>query len=128
MSCRQAFILENNFENISRQRLAELLERYGCQAVTVALTGDYEVIYRRFLERNRSPARHLGHIVNDRYPAEEPAAPQAVLSFEDFVQGIAARGMDSFSVGGPRIVVDTTDLARVDYDTLLEKIRPLLEP
>ena len=58
MSCRKAFILENNFEHASREGLTAILYRYGYQAITVTLTGDRETIYRRFLERNQSPDRH----------------------------------------------------------------------
>ena len=126
MASRQAFIWENNFENASREGLTRILDRHGYQAVTVLMTGDYPTLYRRFLERNRSPDRHRGHVVNDRYPEGERTAPPKDLSFEDFAGGIAARGMDCFSVRGPRITVDTTDFARVDRQAVLENIRGLL--
>ena len=126
MACRQSLILENNFENASREGLTRILDRHDYQAVTVLMTGDYPTLYRRFLERNRSPDRHRGHVVNDRYPEGERTAPPKDLSFEDFAGGIAARGMDSFSVRGPRITVDTTDFARVDRLAVLENIRGLL--
>ena len=126
MACRQSLILENNFENASREGLTRILDRHDYQAVTVLMTGDYPTLYRRFLERNRSPDRHRGHVANDRYPEGERAAPAKDLSFEDFAGGIAARGMDSFSVRGPRITVDTTDFARVDRLAVLENIRGLL--
>ena len=41
MKCGSPFILENNFENISRDGLAVILEKYSYQAITVTLTGDY---------------------------------------------------------------------------------------
>lgn len=126
MACRQSFILENNFESTSRRGLMEILDRHGYQALTVTLTGDYETIYRRFLERNQSPDRHRGHVVNDRYPEAGPSAPPAVISFEDFTAGIAARGMDSFSVNGPQVLVDTTDFNLIDRKALLEEIRAFL--
>ncbi|XCP84095.1 AAA family ATPase [Roseburia hominis] len=64
----QSFILENNFENVSKEGLVAILEKYSYKAITVTLTGDYEKIYQRFLKRNDSPDRHRGHIVNDCYP------------------------------------------------------------
>lgn len=123
MKCRQPFILENNFENISREGLLFLLKKYSCHPVTVVLTGNYEVLYRRFLERNESPDRHRGHVVNDCYPEKKGTKrPAPTLSYENFCEGITARGMDSFSPGGPRIVVDTTDFSLVDREALLQEI------
>ena len=65
MRTGQPFLLENNFENVSRPGIQSLLEKYGYQAVTVRLTGDYNVLFNRMIERNNSPDRHKGHIVND---------------------------------------------------------------
>lgn len=38
MKRNQAFLLENNFENISKESLFNLLEKYSYQAITVTLT------------------------------------------------------------------------------------------
>lgn len=72
-------ILENNFEEVSKPGLLALLERCQCQAVTVFLTGEPEALYRRFLQRDRSPQRHRGHVVNTQYPERpggEPLPPR----------------------------------------------------
>lgn len=69
------FLLENNFESASRPGLEALLRKYDCTPVTVFLTGDYETIYRRFLERDLSPDRHRGHVVNTCYPEPEGGGP-----------------------------------------------------
>lgn len=71
MRVGQPFLLENNFENVSRPGIQSLLEKYGYQAVTVRLTGDYNVLFNRMIERNNSPDRHKGHIVNDYYQKPE---------------------------------------------------------
>lgn len=71
MRAGQPFLLENNFENVSRPGIQSLLEKYGYQAVTVRLTGDYNVLFNRMIERNNSPDRHKGHIVNDYYQKPE---------------------------------------------------------
>lgn len=47
MKTNQPFILENNFETISREPLLGILERYSYTAITIALTGDYSIIYKR---------------------------------------------------------------------------------
>ena len=45
MKNRQAFILENNFENMSKDGLFLILKKYSYKAITLTLTGDYEKIY-----------------------------------------------------------------------------------
>lgn len=122
MKNNQPFILENNFEKISKEPLMEILERYAYTAITVTLTGNYSQIYKRFAERNNSPDRHRGHIVNDVYPEKNPNRTVKSVSYEEFVNGITERGMDSFTANGPRIVVDTTDFSKVQIETLINQI------
>lgn len=127
MSAGGSVILENNFESSSVPGLKVLLERYGCQPITLLLTGDYEVIYRRFLERDQSPQRHRGHVINTVYPeppGEKP--PYVPITLEQFVAGFTARGMADFDIGGPRITVDVTDFAALDYEGLVRQVRGLM--
>lgn len=122
------FLLENNFEAASKPGITALLERYDCRPVTLFLTGDYRVLYQRFLERDRSPDRHRGHVVNTCYP--EPAgekAPHTPIGFEQFVSGIENRGMADFHVGGDRIIVDTTDFSKVDRKSIAGQVQKLLK-
>ncbi len=126
MALRQPFILENNFEDVSRPDLLALLERYGYTALTVSLTGDYRQIYERFLQRNADPSRHRGHVVNGCYPDGGTPQRETAPSYEQFVEGITKRGMDRFTANGPRIVVDTTSFAGFDFDALTDAIRACL--
>lgn len=125
MQRNQAFILENNFEDASYDKLMEILNTYGYTAVTVRLTGDYEKIYERFAKRDRSPDRHRGHVVNDRYPELEgqPIENPTALSLEGYLSGIEKRGYDRFAANGPVITVDTTDFSHVDYGRILERVK-----
>ena len=68
MKAGQSFILENNFEASSEHGIRSLLEKYQYSVLTIVLTGDPQTIYQRFLERESSPERHRGHVVNDCYP------------------------------------------------------------
>lgn len=122
MEARLPFILENNFENISRAPLLALLEKHGYLAVTVHVTGDLRVLHQRFLDRDRSPERHRGHVVNDCYPEKPGSQPAPPLSYEGYVSSVKRRGMDVFAANGPRIVVDTTDFAQVNLEALLRQI------
>lgn len=118
----QSFILENNFENVSKEGLVAILEKYSYKAITVTLTGDYEKIYQRFLKRNDSPDRHRGHVVNDCYPEKMKNNFVASIPYESFVNGIVNRGMDRFVANGPHIILDTTDFTRIDKERLLQQI------
>nr|WP_308627517.1 AAA family ATPase [uncultured Eisenbergiella sp.] len=123
MKRRQPFVLENNFENASKVGLDAILDKYAYKAITVILTGDTKIIYQRFLERNNSPDRHPGHVVNDCYPGSREAGCPVRLSYESFAAGIVQRGMDTFTANGPQIIVDTTDYSRVDREALVRRIR-----
>ena len=122
MKNNQPFILENNFEKISKEPLLKILAKYSYTAITVTLTGNYSEIYKRFVERNNSPDRHRGHVVNDCYPEKTLNKDMNPVSYENFVSGIIARGMDSFVANGPHIIMDTTDFSKIHIDTLIKKI------
>ena len=122
MKKNQPFILENNFENVSKGPLLEVLEKYSYTAITVTLTGNYSKIYQRFIERNNSQDRHRGHVVNDSYPEKFANSVVKPISYKDFVNGIQGRGMDHFSANGPHIVVDTTDFKKLNIESLIQQI------
>lgn len=122
MQCGKSFILENNFEESSKPGLVRLLERYGYRALTLRLTGDYARIYERFVQREKSPLRHPGHVTNSRYFKGEGAAPSPTITLEQYIAAVRAREMDSFNIGGPAITLDTTDFSKVDWEELYREI------
>ena len=126
MKAGKPFILENNFEYSSEHGMKNLLERYQYSALTITLTGDYKVIYQRFLKRESSPDRHRGHIVNDCYPETKENNPETpktkTISYENFVCGIEKRGFDAFFVSGRQIKVDTTDFSKINMEELFSQI------
>lgn len=96
MKTGQPFILENNFEYSSKYGIKNLIEKYQYSALTITLTGDYKVIYQRFLERENSPDRHRGHVVNDCYPEKMnnlKTLKAKTISYENFIRGIEQRGV-----------------------------------
>lgn len=126
MKAGQSFILENNFEYSSEQGIQTLLEKYRYSALTITLTGDYKVIYQRFLKRESSPDRHRGHVVNDCYPERKEKDPETsrskTISYESFVRGIEQRGFDAFCADGRQIKVDTTDFSKINMEELFSQI------
>ena len=126
MKAGQPFILENNFEYSSEQGMKSLLEKYQYSALTITLTGDYKVIYQRFLKRENSPDRHRGHVVNDCYPEKKENNLKTIkaktISYENFVCGIEKRGFDAFYVDGKQIKVDITDFSTINMEELFSQI------
>ncbi len=118
--------MENNFENNSKEGIETLLKRYDYEAITVVMTGDYQKVYERFLQRNSSKDRHPGHVVNDYYPREVTPEDQVAMSYEQYVKMVTERGMDTFNVGGKQIVLDTTEIGAIDREQVVVKIRGLL--
>ncbi|MGN0773226.1 MAG: AAA family ATPase [Candidatus Ventricola sp.] len=127
LSCGQSVILENNFEDVSREGLAALFAACPCDVITVQMTGDLRAIYRRFAQRDQSPERHRGHVVNDCYP-EKPgsAAAHRTMPYEAFAAGMLGRGMDRLPWDGPCLRVDTTDFEKVDREAVLSSLRALM--
>lgn len=125
MKAGQPFILENNFES-SEHGIKILLEKYQYPALTITLTGDYKEIYRRFQERDISPDRHRGHVVNDCFPEKKEHSPEeikaAAIPYEAFVRRMEQRGFDDFFAGDRQIKVDTTDFSRVDMEEIFSQV------
>ena len=90
--------------------------------LTVLFDGQTDAVYARFVQRDRSPGRHRGHVVNDRYPETTPQREVKSLDFEAFERSIEQRGYRRFSIG-TRIVVDCTDPTSIDVDALAEQIQ-----
>ncbi len=124
MSLGLPFILENNFENISKPGLQHILTKYSYTPITVRLVGDTRAIQLRGFRRSRLPERHPGHLVNDHYPLITPVVlPDSVGSVESFAEPLKSRGMLDFSVGGVEIEVDVTDIAKINYTDIAERIK-----
>ena len=126
MKAGQPFILENNFENSSECGIKTLLKKYQYSALTITLTGDYKEIYQRFHERDISPDRHRGHVVNGCFPEKKERSPEeinaAAISYEAYVNSVKQRGFDDFFVGNKQIKVDTTDFSKIDMEELFSQI------
>ena len=135
-------ILENNFENMSKPGLLKLVSQYKCKTITVKFRTEKTVLEERFKARDMSPLRHRGHVINTQYP--EPAAgvqpdaasahdsppkdsaPSCAFDWEQYYSAMMQRGMDTFSVGGEEIIVDTTNFSLVSYDAICGRIREML--
>lgn len=101
-------IIEGNFvpagvkKTDESMRIRQLISRYGYLSLTFKFTGNTEVLYKRFMEREKSPDRGQ---VN-------------TLGFEPSLKDFSSwcHNLDGFDAGGKIIEVDTTDFAAVDYE------------
>ena len=85
---------------------------------------------QQFLERENSPDRHRGHVVNDCYPEKKgnnlKTLKTKTVSYETFVCGfvcgIEKRGFDTFCVDDRQMKVDTTDFSKINMEELFSRI------
>ncbi len=106
MKTDKPLILESNFRVSEEPYLRELIEEYGYDTLTFMLTGDLDVIYKRYALRECSPERHFAH-------------KAANLVSADFFKE-AVKSLADFNIGGRIVTVDMTGFDNVDYNGLYE--------
>ena len=119
----RSLIVDNNFDEESARELGKLLEKYDIDCTTVFLSGDTEVLYKRYVERDTAHRRHLGHAMQPHYPPHEGESTEFSMSREGFAERFLRRRMDVMTWGGRRIDLDTTDFEKVDVEGLYLRIK-----
>lgn len=119
-------IVDNNFDMESAKKLEVFLRENNCGCVTVFMTGDPQVLYQRYVQRDSQGARHLGHAMQTHYPPLEGEDTTFHMTREGFDQRFLRLGMDRLSWGGERILVDATVLENVDAAQIVARIRTAL--
>ena len=119
-------IVDNNFDTGSAQRLSVLLEAYRPNCVTVFLGGEPQVLYKRYAQRDDAGKRHLGHVLQLRYPPQPGDPLHYTMTPEEFEEKFFKRGMAQFRCPGKRMDVDTTDFAKVSPEAICTQVRQLL--
>lgn len=106
-------IIEGNFMPAGVKKTDEagmirrLIDHYDYSPLTYKFMGDTPVLYERFLEREKSPERGQANLMFNE------------LSYRDF--DMYCHNLDSFSVGGDMINLDTTDFNKIDFEKLIKK-------
>ena len=93
------FILESNFTNRFAAAIAAIAARFAYQPIVIHCVAEGSVLLNRFRDRAQSGARHPGH--------------QDLESLHDFALTLSSGHFDPPDLGGPVLIVDTTDSARV---------------
>lgn len=122
-----SLIVDNNFDTASAEKLCAILETYQPNCVTVFLSGDPQVLYERYAERDNLHKRHLGHVLQDHYPPREGDSLYYTMTPEEFDEKFFKRGMAQFKCPGERIDVDMTDFSKVSLEALCAQVKTLLE-
>ncbi len=125
----ESVILDNNFENRNLENLRRLISENPCNVVTVRFNCDFEEAYRRFLERDKDPKRHPGHVLLTCYPPVDGVVDdheKNPVTLERFTQKFIQRGTVSFCCG-KLIEVDATDFKSVSYPRILERLKAELK-
>ena len=126
LSCGESVILDNNFEDRNLPNLEKLVKDHTCNVITVRFKGDVGVIYKRFLARESSPSRHLGHKILNCYPPV-PGKEETFQSMtqEQFTTKYKKRGTFDFAMGTV-IDVDVTDFSKVSYPDIISRLKSLM--
>ena len=89
-------------------------------------TPDPEVLYARYVERDRKRSRHMGHTFIDRYPPLPEDDIYRSMTREYFSDRFENSGMAEFKLDGVRIDVDATYPNDIDVDELTNQIKNAL--
>ena len=119
LSCGQSLIMVNNFRDDAKDALEKLVKQYDCRCVIVFFGGDNDIFFQRYVERDRRGVRHLGHVLQLRYPPQEGDELTHDMTREEFRQKFEMLGMDQLEIsGGARINVDATHPETIDVEAL----------
>lgn len=109
-----ALILDNAFDPaLSASRFLALKTKYGTETIQIVCDSDGETLFNRFRERAKSGTRHPGHGDDD------------VLN--ELCAYLAREQPLIMEIGGSVIEVDTTDFAKIDYQSILHKVKSALD-
>jgi predicted kinase len=109
----RSLILDNAFDPaLSVPRFRALLARYHAEIIQIICNADAETLFERFKARAASGDRHPGHGDED--------------VFEQLRSYLAQDRSPILDIDGAVVEVDTTDLARVDYQELLNQVKSFM--
>jgi predicted kinase len=102
-------ILESNFKKSESEQLVRLLDKYDSECLTFLFKGDFDVIYDRYMNRDKNGERHWVHSIGGE-------------NRETFENGHIEAGLGDVTIGRT-IVVNATDFIEVDYDYLFDSAK-----
>ncbi len=110
---RASLIVESNFSPaVATAEFLALKQQYDCRTFVIHCRADAATLYRRFQHRATAGQRHPGH--------------GDLANHEEFRQALDRGDDDLLDLGGPLLVLDTTDFDAIDYPALLGELRTAL--
>ena len=101
------FVMHENHNGLKEgETLQALVNQHNYTPLTFILTGDWQVLYKRFVERDALPQRGVAN----KHWGEHV--------FEDFAKINA--GLAKFNIGGRLVKIDTTDMIAQDFEKYIE--------
>ena len=104
-------ILENVFVLEEIEKIKILLEKYNCECLLFVLKGDIDVMFDRYIERDKAGKRHWIH-----QPAHKNWFKKSMP---------ATLGLEEVKIG-QKIIIDTTSFEKVNYDDLFAAARKFI--
>ena len=93
--------------------------------ITIFLTGDPQVLYERYFDRDSHGRRHLGHAMQTHYPPYPGESTEFTMTRKGFDERFIDRKMDHMIWGGKRIDLDATHPETIDVDALIRRIESM---
>ena len=107
-------IIEGNFMPCGVKKVDEagviksLAEKHNCKTLSYLCTGDINVLYKRFNEREKFTERGVNKLFND-------------ITYEEFAD--SCNNLGKFDIGGEIIKIDSTDFSMINFNEYIEKAR-----
>jgi len=105
-------ILESNFKLKEMEQIKILLEKYNCECLTFIFKGDFEILFKRYMERDITEKRHWVHNT-------------AGETKENFETGHKNAGIGETGIG-KIIIKDSTYFEKINYDELYSIAREFI--
>ena len=111
-------IIEGNFVPGGVKKVDEagaikhLIDKYGYTSLTFKFIGDTQVLYQRFIDREKTIERGQANKIG------------MDVSYDTFSQW--CHNFDDFNVSGKTIQVDTTDFSSVNFNTYIESAKQFM--
>ncbi len=109
------FIVEGNFDNrYSTKAFLDIRKRIPYKVVQLYCYCETYILYERFINRNNSGERHIGHI-------------RPVGSFKEYSKNINNREFKLNIENSITIDIDTTDFKAVNFEEIYERVKNTLD-
>lgn len=129
MAKGESIISDYPFSYRQHDTLQELALRYKFQIITVTLTCDPDILYKRQRKRDLDPSRPLGFIMNHYHKGDvlkDRSKMDIQKSKEEFEAFNKKRGYDHFKLG-TTIFFNVSDFNTADYDGVISKVKMLVK-